>query len=587
MPTRPLSPTFDVREIPFSLRGSWLDVSPVIGLHRTAEDLHLVSHHQGLHPVLRLVPHRGGSRAAARVTATPSLLTWADDGGRIELAFGDTSTLRIRGRGLDLRLENAAELLTPFTGTYAFTDPRTGDPTLTSYETGRRYRVTALHGRVALEGDGALGRAARAVTATGEGGWEIEIEEFDGAPTPPPAAGRPTFEAVESAAAAGFARYLEDVAGWRSDRTPAAELAAYVLWSATVEPRGFVGRESILMSKHWMDKVWSWDHCFNALALAPGSTDRALDQFLTVFDHQDDAGALPDSVTHAEVLRNFVKPPIHGWALDRIRAVAARPLTAEELRTVHDRLAAWTRFWLVSRRAPGHDLPHYQHGNDSGWDNATVFDHDRVVESPDLAAFLVVQLDVLVRLARELGTHEAERWRAHRDTVRLALLADLWDGERFVARAVRGRRPSKTSSLLTLLPLVASDFLPEDVRTTLAAGVERHLTAFGPATEPVDSPDYEADGYWRGPVWAPSTLLIEDGLRRSGATGLADRVSAAFRGLCERSGFAENFDAVTGAGLRDRAYTWTASAYLVLSREAEIRAASPRRQAASAAIRTE
>jgi len=33
----------------------------------------------------------------------------------------------------------------------------------------------------------------------------------------------------------------------------------------------------------------------------------------------------------------------------------------------------------------------------------------------------------------------------------------------------------------------------------------------------------------------------------------------------ERSGFAENFDALTGDGLRDRAYTWTASVYLLLA----------------------
>ena len=34
-----------------------------------------------------------------------------------------------------------------------------------------------------------------------------------------------------------------------------------------------------------------------------------------------------------------------------------------------------------------------------------------------------------------------------------------------------------------------------------------------------------------------------------------------------RSGCAENFDALTGAGLRDRAYTWTASVMLVMAHE--------------------
>ena len=61
-------------------------------------------------------------------------------------------------------------------------------------------------------------------------------------------------------------------------------------------------------------------------------------------------------------------------------------------------------------------------------------------------------------------------------------------------------------------------------------------------------------------------------------TGLAAEVSKRFRLLCETSGFAENFDAATGAGQRDRAYTWTASSYLILAKAAA-RGDSPHRQA--------
>jgi hypothetical protein len=76
-------------------------------------------------------------------------------------------------------------------------------------------------------------------------------------------------------------------------------------------------------------------------------------------------------------------------------------------------------------------------------------------------------------------------------------------------------------------------------------------------------------------VWAPATVLIEDGLRRGGFTDLADDISGRFRATCEGSGFAENFDALTGAGLRDRAYTWTASAYLLLAAAFERRRTRP------------
>ena len=74
-------------------------------------------------------------------------------------------------------------------------------------------------------------------------------------------------------------------------------------------------------------------------------------------------------------------------------------------------------------------------------------------------------------------------------------------------------------------------------------------------------------------------MLIEDGLRRAGYPDLADEISAPLPRPVRASGFAENFDARTGEGLRDRAYTWTASAYLILA------AAHERRQTADARVR--
>lgn len=155
--------------------------------------------------------------------------------------------------------------------------------------------------------------------------------------------------------------------------------------------------------------------------------------------------------------------------------------------------------------------------------------------------------------------------RAERDAISAALLDELWDGRSFRARGALSGRPSTTTSLLCSVPVVLGERLAPDVAGALESSIAAFVTEHGPATELLDSPEYDDDGYWRGPVWAPSTLLVEDGLRRAGRSGLADQVSAGFRRACERSGFAENFDARTGAGLRDRAYTWTASAYLVLA----------------------
>jgi hypothetical protein len=562
-------PAFSVHDIPFSAHGSWFDISPVVAEKTYAEDLHLVSHQNGMHAVLRLVPLDSvtGDRAETRVEATPGLLSWISARGRVDLAYESPDTVRLRGSGLGISVSAAARDLTPFSGTYFFRDPAADAHVFTSYETGRRYRVTVLSGTVAdVAGAQALGSAGRglALTAEADGIWELAIEEVD--TSRPPYTSSATFGEIVESARGSFADFVDAVAPWRSSATPAAELAAYVVWSATVRPAGLVTRPAVLMSKHWMDKVWSWDHCFNALALAAGRPELALDQFALPFDHQDDSGALPDSVTHSEVLYNFVKPPIHGWAFGRLRRRLSTPLSHSQLAEAYDRLKRWTEFWLTARRAPGAELAHYQHGNDSGWDNATTFDPERVVTTADLSAFLVLQLRELADLAARLHRpDEARRWTRLAMETQTALLDQLWTGDRFVARGVDTGDAWKSASLLDLMPIVLGEHLPGDVSGALADHIKAHLTPYGLATELTTSPHYLADGYWRGPIWAPATVLIEDGLRRAGHHRPADDISTRFRALCETHGFAENFDALTGTGLRDRAYTWTASSYLLLA----------------------
>ena len=211
----------------------------------------------------------------------------------------------------------------------------------------------------------------------------------------------------------------------------------------------------------------------------------------------------------------------------------------------------------------------YHHGNDSGWDNGTVFDVGFPVKAPDLAAFAIVQMDVLADVAGRLGKHShARRWRRRADAAMAKLMGSLWRGDRFVCtRAADGAVAEKSDSVFNCLPIVLARRLPAEVRGQLARTIRRHLTPYGPATENVSSPLYSDDGYWRGPIWAPPTLILADGLRRAGEAALAMQVARRFCNLVRKSGMAENFNARTGAPLRDRAYTWTSSTFLILAHE--------------------
>jgi glycogen debranching enzyme len=329
--------------------------------------------------------------------------------------------------------------------------------------------------------------------------------------------------------------------------------------------------------------VWSWDNCFNCLALAQAYPGIAIDQMMIPFDWITPEGRLPDSMAHSEILYDYTKPPIYGWTTFKLLDFLASgkhsnildAVSNERLTELYDKISKNTMFWYDCRKAKGLRIPWYTHGNDSGWDNATCYDRQTIAASPDSAAFLIVQNDFLAQTAHHLGNAEAEEdWKAKRDDMVEALL-ELWDDDNKVFQFQDAYDLSKwsTPTLLKYIPLVASAHLPKKVVESMTTGLRAHLTEWGLATEDPNSKDYESDGYWRGPIWAPPTILIESGLRVAGNIEFADEISGRYQRLCEKSGFAENYNAITGEGNRDLSYTWSASTYLVLRREQEEREA--------------
>jgi putative isomerase len=349
-----------------------------------------------------------------------------------------------------------------------------------------------------------------------------------------------------------------------------AELAMYVNWASVVAPLGCFRRPTMLMSKNWMTQCWSWDHCFNAMALSYRSPDLAWDQWMTLFDHQDGNGALPDSVSATQTTWNFCKPPVHGWALSKMMKKRGL-LTDARAREAYRVLSRWTDWWMA-RDYDGDGLPEYRHGNDSGWDNSTVFDGGFPVAAPDLAAYLVVQMDALSALADRLGRNRAAaQWKGRANALRDRMIEVLWDGGQFVSRrAFTGEVFPEGDSLINYLPIVMGRRLPKTIRDQVAAGLApggRFVRDFGPATESPDSPLYVPDGYWRGPIWGPEAVIVVDGLAQGGYKKQAAEIARRYSEMCRRSGFAENFNALTGEPLRDKAYTWGSSAFLTLAHE--------------------
>ena len=99
-----------------------------------------------------------------------------------------------------------------------------------------------------------------------------------------------------------------------------------------------------------------------------------------------------------------------------------------------------------------------------------------------------------------------------------------WRGDQFVALHAFDHKAAPTGSLILYLPLILGKRLPQPIRGQLIARLMengRFLTANGFATEELNSPLYNPNGYWRGPIWAPTMMMLAEGLDDAGRPDLA------------------------------------------------------------------
>jgi len=383
--------------------------------------------------------------------------------------------------------------------------------------------------------------------------WNQELPQID-------------FEKARESTEKDFLSFLEKYPSAGKNYKELLYKAAYLNWSSIVGRDGFLKREAMYMSKNWMTNVWSWDHCFNAMALAYQNPDFAWDTFMIMSDFQDETGRLPDSVSDNHIIWNYCKPPVHGWALRHM--MRHMTLSEEQLKEAYTFLSKWTLWWMNYRRNKG--LYYYNHGNDSGWDNSTAFSLLPPVATPELQAFMIVQMDVLSDLADKLNNKEnRDYWKKESDAHLKFFLENCFKDNLPVVIQCSTGQIVENKSLLPLEILVLGKKLPEEIRKAVISKVSEkdYFTEYGFATESLESPFYRKDGYWRGPVWAPSTMILIDGLQCSGETELAKKAACRFVDMTARSGFAENFDPLSGDGQRDLAYTWTSSVAIVLAKE--------------------
>ncbi|PLT29762.1 amylo-alpha-1,6-glucosidase [Peribacillus deserti] len=565
----------NLKDIPFSFFGSYMSINyqekktvAESGLYINSLRGKSRSHMN----IMKIIPLKNNEPVEYQYKADFSEIFLTFDGGEMSICFDGDSRILVKGRGENLGIRFDTQPVYNFE--YNFLLGKKGEEycIVNSYKNLTKFLIYSPDGIISLNQDihyDAAGSEEKAnnssiieISPNNKNEFLCVIEDI------PTNAAIPEkyefdFEASLAQSKQSLQNYFSKIPNVKPEFYDAAMLAAYTNWSTFVRPEGYLKRNTLYCSNNHFLGAWSWDHCFNALALAGVDNDLAWDQMAVLFDYQDELGQIPGSVSDSTLRWNFAKPPVHGYFFSKM--MEKMPFTEEQLSITYQYIEKQMNFYLIYKDSNQDGICEYHHGNDSGQDNSTVFRDPVLVNSPDLTAFIIKGMDLLASLAEKMDNQEQKLyWTEKADALIKRFLDYFIVDDVPVAKQMLNDEIIQSNGVLPLVSLVLGKRLPEQIRNKMVEVLtsDRYLTKWGIATEAIDSPDYEADAYWRGPIWAPTTLLFVEALKDCGEHELAGDIADRFCEMARLNGFPENYEATSGRALRDKSFTWTASTFI-------------------------
>ncbi|HZU14813.1 MAG TPA: trehalase family glycosidase [Chloroflexota bacterium] len=198
------------------------------------------------------------------------------------------------------------------------------------------------------------------------------------------------------------------------------------------------------------------------------------------------------------------------------------------------------------------------------WDQSRYLAHAPLQVQDILFNAILCRADSdLAAIAEIIGENPSEAQRMGEET-RAAINSQLWDADRGMYLS-RDRVADRLLTDATIEGFMAlyGNVAPEDRVRIL---VDVHLTnprqfwpAFPVPTTALDSPSFNPQNYWLGPVWVNTNWMIIRGLVDTGRTDRAAQLTADTLELVRRSGYREYYNPYDGAGYGTDNFSWTAA----------------------------
>lgn len=341
----------------------------------------------------------------------------------------------------------------------------------------------------------------------------------------------------------------------------------------------------------YFNGFWAWDSWKHAVALARIEPELAKDQIRTMFDSQNAAGMVADVIYPDSTEDNWrdTKPPLAAWAVWRVFDGCCEE---EFLREMLPKLLSYHRWWYANRDHDGNGLCEYGSTDgtlvaarwESGMDDGLRFDATEMLrngvdawsmdqESVDLNSYLYAEKLYLAEMLETIGEDaRAAAFREEAAELQAKISSEMWDEESgfFYDARLSGRSLVKVAGPEGWIPLwtgVASDEQADRVRKTML-DPQRFATFVPFPTIPADHEAFMS-GYWRGPVWLDQAYFGVKALERYGYIEDSDEMTRRLfdnpQGLKgSPAPIRENYDPLTGEGLRVNHFSWSAAHLLML-----------------------